>query len=163
MMRGTKMATLFLLLGLGLTLGCGKKSKDNPDNKDGGGEGVDPKPAQAEVGVSGKIDFKGTKVAGMVIFVAADGTELPPSPINEAGTYYVDAPPPGSYKVVVRSLTLPGGGVAPLATSPDSVKLPGGGGAQAVPPPRKYTDVKTTDLTFEVKGGEQTFDIALKP
>lgn len=109
----------------------------------------------AENRVSGKVLLGGKPVGGQVIFVGPDGKELPPAPLTADGRYFLDAPPPGKYKIAIRPLTekvdKPKVPVLPKAPKP------------GVAPPAKFAKVTTSGLTCDVKEGTQVFDIVLKP
>jgi len=117
--------------------------------------------------VSGKVQYKGQDVQGMVVFVSGSGEFQGPI---LGGKYKVDNPPKGEVTVLVRGLgpgAMPGGLKAPPgATGAGKDAAPGktldAGGAGGVQPPAKYADAKTSDLKFTVTGGKQTYDIELK-
>jgi len=120
------------------------------------GKGKGPKNS-----VSGKVTLGNQTVAGSVVFVYADGKEVG-SPINAQGVYTIPDPPPGQVKVLVKPV---GGGAGPALKpppgGPEMPKLPGAG--EGATPPAKYAAARTSDLTYEVKSGNHTFDIPLKP
>src|SRR4051812_14133472 len=103
--KGQPLPFLVLLAALVLATGCSSKK----EGKDKDSTGVSGEPSkdrppggQAENSVSGSVTLDGKPVLGMVIFVGADDKELPASPISSEGNYFLDHPPPGKYKVVVR-------------------------------------------------------------
>jgi len=126
-----------------LAAGCAKKDKDS---------------------VSGKVTLGGQPVAGIVTF-AYDKSEIS-APTTADGSYIFTAPPPGQVKVTVKPL--PGAGAGALAPppkgGPDMPSMPAGtASGQGVPPPAKYGSPATSDLSYEVKAGKQTYNIDLKP
>lgn len=131
---------------LSITLGCGSSGKD-PKNQ-----------------VTGKVTLDGKVVAGTVFFQFSDNKEVT-ALIATDGSYQIVEPPTGQAKVYVKS----GMGVAvpPIGKAPE---VKGGpempkdiGGATGTAPPAKYGSPSTSGLSFEVKGGKQTYDITLTP
>ena len=115
----------------------------------GGGSGTVP--------VRGTVTFKGKPVpSGTVTFIPDVGPqatgEIGPDGSYTLTTYKTgDGAVPGSYKVVV------------VAMQDTSDRLPEE--RASLPPPivpTKYTSVATTDLTAQVKDGENTIDFDLK-
>lgn len=115
--------------------------------------------------VTGKITLNGQPVMGTVVFIGPDNKEVLGGVSAGTGEYRVDNPATGLNKILVRGL---GGAGAPGPAGKPMV-APGGKdpanmvGGQGVPPPAKYGSVKTSDLTFNVTGGQETHDITLKP
>ena len=138
----------FFALSLAVIVGCG-----------GGGK-------EAKNQVTGKVTLDGKPVAGTVFFQFADNKESS-SPISSTdGSYQIIDPPSGTAKVYVKGGL---GGAGPQIGgkevpkgSPELAKDVGGvsGG---VPPPTKYGSPTTSGLTFDIKGGKQTYDIPLSP
>lgn len=128
-----KVHVFFLILGLGLSAGCG----------DGGGK----------LGVSGTVSYKGTPVdQGSIQFLAADGKNSFGTSI-ENGKYAIPAKQglnPGSYKVAISSLE---GGGPPK----DPGGIPGPPPKERIP--AKYNS--KTELTREIKSGKTTQDFNL--
>jgi hypothetical protein len=129
---------------LALAAGCG-----------GGGE-------DAKNEVSGKVTVGSQPVAGIVIFYYPDGVELS-APTNAEGHYTIPNAKTGSVKVYVKALpgatvrgSMPKGGAEMPKDGPATQ------GAAGVPPPARYTVLATSGLSYEVKGGKQTYDIPLK-
>jgi len=118
--------------------------------------GCGGKPTESANSVSGKVTLDGAKVAGQVIFVGPDNKELVPAAIKLDGTYQIADVPPGKYKVLVRGA---GSATGPAPKDSALPKMETGGGAA---PPAKYAAVTTSDLTYEVKGGKETYNIELK-
>jgi hypothetical protein len=115
----------------------------------GGGSGTVP--------VRGTVTYKGKSVpSGTVTFIPDAGPhatgEIGPDGSYTLTTYKAgDGAVPGSYKVVV------------VAMEDTSNRLPEE--RASLPPPivpTKYTSVATTDLTAQVKDGENTIDFELK-
>lgn len=115
----------------------------------GGGSGTVP--------VRGTVTFKGKPVpSGTVTFIPDSGQhatgEIGPDGSYTLTTYKAgDGAVPGSYKVVV------------VAVQDTSDRLPEE--RASLPPPiipTKYTSVATTDLTAQVKDGENTINFDLK-
>ena len=119
--------------------------------------------------ISGKVTYNDAPVkGGRVTFYAIDGRGFPTS-LHEDGSYTIDNVPPGAMKVCVDTSYLdPKKGKAHTYSPPPGMKkdLPEGGGSGGgdtfTALPAKYADPKTTDLTHDVKGGSQTFDLKLK-
>src|SRR5437764_13156012 len=72
--------------------------------------------------VTGTCTLDGKPVAGQVIFIDADGKEQPPAPINAQGKYFLETPPVGKYKVVIRPLAKPAAKAPKLPALPDAPK-----------------------------------------
>jgi hypothetical protein len=116
----------------------------------------------------GKVLYDGAPVrGGSVTFHCAGGRSILTGILAD-GTYAVDNLPPGPARVCVDTRELdPAQRKAYAYEPPAGAKkaLPGGGTAPAaayVAVPLKYADPETTDLTVEVKGGRQTFDLTMK-
>jgi hypothetical protein len=127
--------------------------------------------------VTGTVSYKGNKLkGGYVIFTPEDGKgQGCQASIMEDGTYTAEKCPGGKMKVSVKTSYLkPSAGGGPKYERPKD--MPGGaeGGNQYVPPdpaekakkyvwiPEKYEEPGTSGLTFEVKGGSQTYPIDLQ-
>ena len=135
----------FIAASLFLVAGCGSGGKDAKDQ------------------VTGKVTLDGKPVSGVVSFVFGD-KEIS-SPIGTDGTYQIISPPTGTNKIYVKGGLGAGAptvkGEMPKSGAPEMPKL--GGDSTGVAPPTKYGAVTTSGLTFEVKGGKQTYDIVLTP
>jgi len=114
--------------------------------------------------VTGKVTLKGGKaVAGIVVFVYPDGTETS-APTGDEGTYTIPKPTPGTVKVLVKAMPGASPGLRPPKDA-DPTKDAGVSvsGPSGVPPPAKYGLPASSNLTYEVKPGQQTFNIDLAP
>jgi hemoglobin len=117
----------------------GKEDKPKPDDKKTGDAGT----------VSGAVVYRGQPVVGAVVtFVPADGKPVT-AKTNEEGTYKAEGLAPGAYKVAVS--TEP-------ADPKDDAKI---GRPKFDKVPAKYTRPDTSPLAFDVKKGEQKYDIEL--
>jgi hypothetical protein len=104
----------------------------------------DKKPEPKGEEVSGKVLLNGAPLkAGSVTFASKDGKTTVATPIAEDGTYLARVPQ-GEYTVAI---------------GPPKVKDP-----KNPPPaiPAKYSDPKTSGITYTVTAGKQTFDLDLK-
>jgi hypothetical protein len=111
--------------------------------------------------VKGKVTYKGKLLSsGTVTFVAENATGF--SPISADGSYSVLKAPVGPCSITVTTPKVPGGGMmmdpskmggSPISTT--EAKAP------EIEAPPRYADPKTSPLTFEVKPGENVFDIPL--
>jgi hypothetical protein len=137
------LAACLLVIGLCLLPGCGKSE------------------------VSGRVTVQGEPIAdGRIVFIAEDG-HLDSSPIQD-GAYLVRRPPIGKVKITVTS-------TPPAFNNPRAAgsgkperfgnhKVPETDpNRKFVPVPFKYSDEKTTDLTYEVTSGKQEHNIDLTP
>jgi hypothetical protein len=137
--------------------------------------------------LSGKVKFKNQLLTGgNVSFVSIDGGQSYASAIGEDGRYMIPKLSGGEYKVVVETKSLLGQSGDGAAARPSSIpkgkfgpppdaKIPEGytpsdPAAMASMRaknlymfiPEKYGNLDTTDLVYEFKGGDQTWDIELK-
>ena len=108
--------------------------------------------------VSGSIRF-GDRVVnyGYVAFFDGDGRRVGKSVIYPDGTYHLRNPPRGELRVVVVTGEPPVAAAAGGATAGPPVKF------ERIEVPARYTDPAKTDLRCTVTGGQQRFDIDLKP
>lgn len=115
--------------------------------------------------VTGKVTYQDKTVkGGNVTFVSTDGGRTYASGIKEDGTYSIPDLQSGSYKVCVETASLkppPGTTVPKVARDPASAQLIANS-RKYVPIPDQYGDAEKTDVTYEFKGGSETFDINLK-
>ena len=129
----------------------------------------------------GKVELGEEKVAGLVKFVAPDGASGV-GPIYTDGTYEVLDAPVGPCKVAIITEHLrkpkanipqaPGVGGSSGPPDVDMTKKPEGVQSPPVTAkvpaltyiafPARYEDPQTSNLTFDVQKGEQTFNITLK-
>ena len=115
--------------------------------------------------VIGKVTLEGKAVSGTITFHGADNKEVT-SAINQPdGSYVIPNPPKGKNTITIKGLL--GGGVV-VAGAGDKDKLtkekfeaPKVSLTGGVAPPAKYENPATSLLTFDVKGGKETNDIAL--
>jgi hypothetical protein len=101
----------------------------------------------------------GQAVAGTVLFIDSANKEYA-SPIAADGKYQVIGLPTGTAKIIVKGSGV--GGTAPGLGAKDKESMPTAGAAGGVAPNAKYAK-PDNGLTYEVKTGEQTYDIELKP
>jgi truncated hemoglobin YjbI len=111
-----------------------------------------PKPPEETGSVKGKATFKGEPLPGGVVTFEAEGGGAVTAKIAEDGTYKADGLKPGKYAVTVDTELL-----KPDPAKPADPKAP-----KYVAIPEKYRDAKKSGLSYEVKKGEQTYDIELK-
>ena len=110
--------------------------------------------------IRGRVTFQGAPVTeGLVVFSNAQKGIFMTAVLNVDGSYVVTS---------ARGRGLPLGQYRVFVTPPiDEPKL----GPNFEPPPikpfpnipQRYRDVKTSELTLEVKQGENVFDIEMKP
>jgi hypothetical protein len=112
--------------------------------------------------VSGKVTLDGKPVAGEITFICSDGKEFK-SPLTQDGGYSIIAPPKGVAKIGVKGMLLGLGGTLKKADSKGGESLATGPGSSGVAPPAKYADPAKSGLTYDIKGGSETHDIALSP
>jgi hypothetical protein len=118
--------------------------------------------------VSGKVYFGDVVVkGGMVTFFCADGRGIP-TEIREDGSYTVSQVPIGKAKVCVDTSSLDPKRRKPYTYSPPAGRDKDPPGFSQPSPgvyvaiPGKYAAAATTDLTCEVAGGSQWYDIKMK-
>ena len=147
MRRSTPSRPLMILTALALSVaaGCGPTGGSSGGAASSGGNRV-----------SGSVKLNDQPVMyGVVAFHIGD--RVVKSQIYPDGTYSLNNPPPGDAKVVVLVDAQP-------------PRMAAAAGAKTDPPPKfvpvsvpaKYADKATTDLTFTVGSGPQTFDIKMK-
>jgi len=113
--------------------------------------------------VSGKVTYKDKPLgSGVVMFIGSHDNAT--GSIDASGNYIVAKAPVGPCKVAVQTFAPSGGGTGPKGTATSSMTVEG-----APPPPgpyvaipEKYSDPNQSGLTFEVKGGKNTFPIKLE-
>jgi hypothetical protein len=95
--------------------------------------------------IAGTVSFQGKPLpCGMVFLTLEEEDKAYPGTIQKDGSFAIDGIPAGTYKVTVTTASL----------IPSEVK------PAALPP--KYSDIKTSGLTFEVKGGKNAFELKLE-
>jgi hypothetical protein len=105
--------------------------------------------------VSGKVTHGGQPVAGTVTFIDGSNKEYA-SPISPEGKYLIPNLPTGPMKITVK-------GVPAVPPGPGTKEaMPGVPTASGVAPSPKYAK-PDNGLTYDVRAGEQTKDIDLKP
>jgi len=113
--------------------------------------------------VSGKVTLGDKPVAGDVVFVYSDNSEMM-SPIGSDGKYIMTTAKPGQVKIYIKPPMSTSAGGAPMPKGgpemPKEGPLAGGGGG--VPPPAKYQSAAGSGLTYDVKAGKQVYDIPLQ-
>ena len=157
----TRAGGALLLLGLmAFTAGCGPNYK-------------------ARATVKGKVTFANkTLTTGSVTFFGKDNITGSAS-IDKNGYYVMNDAPLGDVKITVSVPAQPMGGLArggpsPIKPPKDSgsvnpdnpaqrISIMGAMPTNVVPIPDKYANVETSDLTYTVQKGEQTYDINLTP
>jgi len=74
----------------------------------------------AKNSVSGKVTLNGKPVAGTVVFIGADNSEVGTSPIGPEGNYTIVNPTPGPVKILVKGKGAAGSGpgVGPVIAPP---------------------------------------------
>jgi hypothetical protein len=111
--------------------------------------------------ISGTVKLEDQPLTGgTVSFIFPDQT-MRSGGIGPDGAYRVDDVPVGTAKVTVRTHSR----VPPGLTAPKGVPSPPGAKEQPamVAIPKRYGDPDRSNLTCDVRGGEQTFNIPLTP
>jgi hypothetical protein len=106
---------------------------------------------------------------GTVVFISVEGKSSARADIAENGSYKVDKIPPGKVKITVDTSWLNTGNKARVpqgkfpTDKPNPYNRPPKSdlSARYVEIPEVYADSEKTPLTFDVKGGNQTYDIKL--
>jgi hypothetical protein len=134
--------------------------------------------------VAGKVSYKGKPLkGGSVSLLSTEGEPSYAGEIGEDGTYTIQNARGGNYKVCVATAYLKGNPAGSGPTIPGSKKaitgkasdpdIPASGSnpraaqeahniKRYVQIPDSYTKQDTTDLSYTVVGGNQTYDIELK-
>jgi len=131
--------------------------------------------------ISGTVTYKGKSLPyGRVTFVCADGTVVS-GKIDSDGTYSISQAPSGPARVAIRFLEE----AMPILVSVEPSELPGGKGADSSahapqgpmmiqssekpasrPKPMRIPDhfqqAEKSGLTYEIRTGDQTYDIKLE-
>ena len=138
-----------LLLGAVL-VGCGRRSRPS---------------------VSGKITYQGQPVndAALLLYPAGGGAAEPITiPVTEDGSFTIRDVPRGEYKIVVQGSEGGGSDASLLKNVPkdrqEEVKKLMGNRAspKTIPFPKKYKNLRTTDLKCEITDSDQTLNLELK-
>jgi hypothetical protein len=114
--------------------------------------------------VNGKVTYKGQPLTmGTVTFMGTTGNPAT-APINPDGTYKAVKVPLGQVKVGVAVPNTP---AVPRGRTMDPSKFGGAkpppeDGPKPVVIPTKYSSPDTSELSYDVKKGDQTIDIDLK-
>lgn len=143
---------LALFLGILFLAGCGSKTKQ----------------------VTGKLIYKGQPVNNVMLhfYPTSDKEKNQPVdiPVKQDGTFITTGLPVGDYKVVVT----PPPPIDDMASKMRGMKGPQAEEAKAklgqnqgqpkasVDVPKKYQDVRTTDLTCNIAGGQQDVTLEMK-
>jgi hypothetical protein len=116
---------------------------------------------KVENSVSGKVLLNGKPVAGTVVFIWPDKKELV-SPIGPDGQYAFPNPTRGTVTILVKGM---GGGPTggKVAPPPGATGKLGAGLGQGEAPPARYADARTSGLSYDIKGGKETYDLPLTP
>lgn len=135
--------------------------------------------------LSGKVSYNGKPLkGGSVSFISTEGLPSDSGAIKEDGTYTVPNITSGKYKVCVDTSFLmppqPRGAAAPPPSGqtkapPKDAVIPEGykpsspadmaiaaNSKKFIKIPPKYMNAEQTDLSIDIKGGSQTYDIDLK-
>lgn len=157
MTRLTRPAALAAGLVALVFAGCGGGPKLNTGGK-----------LTGTVTIDGKL-IKG----GNVLVVSEDGRLSSSGFVNGEGVYTVPEPPMGKVRIAVQTSHLRGS-VAPKRSGPKGGGAGGADGSRGMvlpdskeigmeytEVPGKYESPGTSDLGFEVKGGDETFDLKL--
>jgi hypothetical protein len=117
--------------------------------------------------VRGTVKVNGETVnSGNIVFIAEDGHQE--SAVIMDGSYAIPKAPIGKVKITIVS-TKPTAGIphaGRMAGAPPEIQAKASGTSgpkKFVDVPKKYSDEKTTDLTYEVKSGKQEYNIDLPP
>jgi hypothetical protein len=165
------LAASVALVGVVLLAGCGEKKSTDGGTGDAPPEtgkalaqvaraSAEPKGADgaAKTGsVSGKVLYQGKPVPdGSVTFYPADGKGTVARGTIKDGIYAVTRVPVGTAKVVISAPRVVG--KKRMYDTPDSPTVPIT--AESLPP--EYSDKEKSELTFEVRPGENEKDWELK-
>jgi len=117
-------------------------------------------PAVSANQVSGKVMLGNVPASGATVTFIGAGGKKAGALVDREGKYVVVDAPPGKVQVTVKSMA----GAGPALPTPAQVKDAKAGppGATSVTVPAKYGE-PNNGLTYEVKGGKETYDIELKP
>ncbi|WP_143392798.1 carboxypeptidase-like regulatory domain-containing protein [Fimbriiglobus ruber] len=109
--------------------------------------------------VSGKVSYQGKPLAGGYISFLTQGEKsvMKSGQVGVDGSYSIPDVPAGPTKITVQSLSSRNLAVVKGQQSSDSQPKP-----QSVTLPPKYSNADKSDLSLDVKPGQQTYDIDLK-
>jgi hypothetical protein len=118
--------------------------------------------------VSGKVTYKGQPVNDAALLLYAPGAKAPITiPVTAQGEFSIADTPPGEYKVVVEGAkggavsvdlrVLPRDKQAELKEKMKAMSSP-----TTIPFPKKYKDLRTTDLKCTITDKNQKLDIELQ-
>jgi hypothetical protein len=139
------------LLLVAVLVGCGRRSRSGA--------------------VSGKITYKEQPVndAALLLYPAGGGAAAPIIiPVTGDGSFRISDVPQGEYNIVVQGAEGEGSDASLLKNIPKNrqseVKkmMEGQVSPKTIPFPRKYKDLKTTDLKCEITDHDQTLNFELK-
>jgi hypothetical protein len=133
----------------------------------GAGLGVPGCSSRGSATVSGTVTYQGKKVtSGNVVFVGADGKASLPAHIQEDGTYTARRVPIGPVKVAVNNPPpvnyVPGVNVPRQMASDPEVQQVAREVAHYTPTPPQYADPGKSGLSTTLKGGSNSYNIALR-
>jgi hypothetical protein len=111
--------------------------------------------------ISGKVTYQGNALpAGYVNFSCeGDSPTVKTSTIQSDGSYSISAMPVGPAKITVQGITGPQG--PGTQTAPGGTQPPTGSRKTVYVPPQ-YANTDTSQLTWTVVNGSQTYNIELK-
>jgi hypothetical protein len=119
--------------------------------------------------LSGKVTLDDKPLtAGTVIFSNKDASEVDRAPIQSDGSYKSDNVPLGDVRIAVLAPSegpkMPPGAKLPTGIPADhpQAKMYAESGSGGFNIPKAYSDPATSNLTFKVEGGSQTYNIPLK-
>ncbi|HEY1186939.1 MAG TPA: hypothetical protein VGE74_04745 [Gemmata sp.] len=122
--------------------------------------------------LTGQVTLNGKPIkGGNVLVVSEDGKFSASGYVNGEGTYTVPEPPLGKVRIALQTSHLRGS-MVPKGTGPKSGGSNEGSRGMVMPNPKeiglefteipaKYENPSTSDLRFEVKGGDETHDLQL--
>jgi hypothetical protein len=132
--------------------------------------GCGPKRPRSGV-VSGKVTYKGRPVndAALLLYPAGGAATEPITiPVTAEGEFRITDTPQGEYHVVVQGAEGGGSDASLLKTIPPEKqaemkeKMKGMVNPTTIPFPKKYKNLKTTDLKCQVTESDQTLNFELK-
>lgn len=121
--------------------------------------------------VAGKITYKGQPVndAALLLFPGSGDADNPITiPVDAEGNFRITDVPPGEYKLVVQGAEGKDNEAFLLqALPPDKraemkSKMQGNSSPATIPFPRKYQDLRTTDLKCTITEQDQPLNLELK-